>query len=257
MKAFISIAYVFLFTGSLCSKAQDPIEINNCSTNLLISPTTPFQNEYYSSGTLSTVGSVVIQPNQQVTYRAEKIRLNEGFGVSSTAEFKATHYRCHTLTYPLTFSSLPLSCRPDVAYGIRVYDGESQKNIDYVVNEAYPAVQTPISINWSIMDSNGNNITSTVSNIQTAFDLNIIYDVIVNALFSDGTSIDFSFCIERIPSVFPNDNNVALCPGNSAQITEVCLQIIPKNNAAELNSSINISNKLNSYAEAIIFPSPL
>jgi len=76
-----------------------PLNINkvnaDCLSSLTISDNTPFQNQYKSSGILQTTNSVIIGQNQDVEYKGNRIRLNNGFSVRVGADFKVRSSGCN------------------------------------------------------------------------------------------------------------------------------------------------------------------
>ena len=80
---------------------EDYLEIENenliinldsscCEPSITIDDDTPFRNIYKSSGTIYTNDYLFVGQNQQVTYQANRITLNQGFKVKAGATFKAT-----------------------------------------------------------------------------------------------------------------------------------------------------------------------
>lgn len=67
----------------------------NCLPNLNITTNTPFQNLYQSSGTITTNGNLNIWQNQQVEYRSNHIKLNEGFSAKAGSHFKVRYGGCN------------------------------------------------------------------------------------------------------------------------------------------------------------------
>jgi len=66
----------------------------NCPDYFTIDETTPFQNLYNDVIVLNTDGTVAIEQNQQVEYRAYRITLNEGFSVKQGSQFKVRYGDC-------------------------------------------------------------------------------------------------------------------------------------------------------------------
>lgn len=65
-----------------------------CFSTTEITGDTPFQNLYYSCGRIATIGSLIVQQNQQVQYCANRVRLQEGFSVAAGADFKVRIGEC-------------------------------------------------------------------------------------------------------------------------------------------------------------------
>lgn len=66
-----------------------------CYNELIISETTPFQNEYNSSNLIETNGDLTIGKDQVVKYKAKnRVRLNTGFGIKAGASFNANTEPC-------------------------------------------------------------------------------------------------------------------------------------------------------------------
>lgn len=67
-----------------------------CEPSWLITKDVPFQNIYQSSGTISTEGEVYIGTQQQISYKANRVRLNNGFKIKEGASFNAGNANCST-----------------------------------------------------------------------------------------------------------------------------------------------------------------
>jgi len=77
------------------NKDSDP---ENCDLSWLITKDVPFQNNYQVSGTITTEGEIYIGAEQQVSYKAMRVRLNNGFKVQEGAIFNAGKSNCTTDT---------------------------------------------------------------------------------------------------------------------------------------------------------------
>lgn len=75
---------------------NDPNDPDFCELSWLITKDVPFQNIYQSTGTISTEGEVYIGTQQQVSYKAMRVRLNNGFKIKEGALFNAGNANCPT-----------------------------------------------------------------------------------------------------------------------------------------------------------------
>ena len=66
-----------------------------CQPSITINQSTPFQNLYKSSGTITTNNYLPIGQNQQVQYNANRVKLNSGFSVKAGADFKVRSSGCN------------------------------------------------------------------------------------------------------------------------------------------------------------------
>jgi len=73
-------------------------ETVSCEDNWLITNDIPFQNTYKASGMLETVGEVYVGYQQEVSYKANRVRLNNGFKVKEGALFHAGKSNCSSGT---------------------------------------------------------------------------------------------------------------------------------------------------------------
>jgi len=67
-----------------------------CALSWLITKDIPFQNTYQSSGTITTEGEIYIGAQQHVSYKATRVRLNNGFKIKEGALFNAGKANCPT-----------------------------------------------------------------------------------------------------------------------------------------------------------------
>lgn len=67
---------------------------NNCPSNLTLTEDTPFQNVYQSSNLIETNGFLIIEEDQEIEYKANRVSLGSGFRVKAGACFKAGYGSC-------------------------------------------------------------------------------------------------------------------------------------------------------------------
>lgn len=78
-----------------CENGSGMCPIASCTGDIVITKNTPFQNLYESNGTISTLGNVIIQQNEEVEYKAnKKITLNGGF-IAEDTKFDAVTGPCN------------------------------------------------------------------------------------------------------------------------------------------------------------------
>jgi len=68
---------------------------SNCQTNWTITEDSPFYNVYKSNGTIETDGFVLVGKEQEVEYKANRVRLEDGFSVRAGADFRAGYGNCN------------------------------------------------------------------------------------------------------------------------------------------------------------------
>jgi len=69
--------------------------VSNCQPNWIITEDSPFYNIYQSNNTISTDGFVLIDEDQQVEYKSNRVTLNLGFKVKAGANFRAASGSCN------------------------------------------------------------------------------------------------------------------------------------------------------------------